>query len=497
MSIIVNLPIINILVLFLAGLIVILARNKKITRWITSLTLLYTTMSSIITLKYILGSNPIKYSVGHFSTPWGIEIYVGNIEAIFTIIFSLIGMLISVYSFYSITDEIKEKKYNLYFGVILILIAALIGIVYSFDLFNAFVFIEISSIASITIILVKDKKENLKASLKYLVLSSLGSGLFLMSIAFIYSISGHLNMRLIHQTIATQGVEYSNLTAIAMGLLIVGIGVKAALFPLHVWLPDAHSSAPTPSSAMLSGLVLKAYALLIIKILIIVFGENLLLENRLLLNGLAILAVMGMIIGSVLAIMQKNIKKVIAYSTVAQMGYVFLGISLGTLPGLRVAIYHMINHSIIKSMIFLTVGSMAVKIGSKDIKEFRGIGKEMPYTLGLFTLGAMSMVGIPPLPGFISKFKFAMAIIDKGNYLLIVVILISSLLNGLYYFPIIINGFFGEDNLVDKKAMSKIIGYSQLVPLCILALLAIAVGIGSTKIFSILTQGLNEYINLI
>ncbi|WP_432409728.1 complex I subunit 5 family protein [Wukongibacter sp. M2B1] len=477
-----NFPLVIMLILFIGSFAMPLIKKKGIVKLFSLITMGISAILSLIVLIYVNDNGLFLYRVGHWDSPWGIELNIGILEAIMSLLFTTIASLILWSSTYNVEKEVKDGRIPLYYTLCNVLVGALIGIVYTNDLFNAFVFIEISTIAACGIVVIKDKKENIKAALKYLILSSLGSGLVLMAIAFIYSITGNLNMIFINEELVKVFMSYRNSVLISLGLFTIGLGIKSAMFPMHVWLPDAHSSAPASSSAILSGLVLKAYVILYIKLLYRMFGLEIINEFKVLLLMVLILGSLGMIFGSVSAILQKDIKRVIAYSSVAQMGYVFFGIGLGNTLGLVASVFHILNHAAIKSALFLAVGSMIEKTGQKKLSGLKGIGKEMPITLGIFTLGALSMVGIPILPGFISKFNFAIASIEGGKSIFVIIILLSSLLNALYYFPIVINGFFGEENLKGKISRSKEKPIKELLPILTLVVCALYLGIASNRI---------------
>ncbi|GAA0178269.1 monovalent cation/H+ antiporter subunit D family protein [Clostridium sediminicola] len=484
-----SLPLVSILILFLASFPMPLFKKKGTVKAISVFSMASAFIVSLVALIYVQKNGAYIYSVGHFEGPIGIEFFVGNIETLLSTVFTFVALMITWFSVYSIDGDIKEKRIPLYFLLVNILIASILGLLYTNDLFNAFVFIEIGTITSCGIIIVKDKKENIKATLKYLIMSTLGSGLVLMGIAFIFSITGQLNISYIHEAIAPIYSDYENAILIALGLFTIGIGVKSAMFPLHSWLPDAHSSAPTSSSAILSSLVLKGYVYLLIKILYRAFGLQI-VNAFPILRIILILGSLGMIMGSVFAIFQKELKRVIAYSSVAQMGYIFFGIGLGTELGFTIAIFHMIGHAVTKSALFLISGTMIHKTGSKKVEDLKGIGKEMPLTLTLFLFGALSMVGIPVLPGFVSKWYLSLATIEAGDLILIAVILLSSLLNAVYYFPIVINGFFGEDNLKDKVYKSKMVEIREMMPVIILIISMILVGLVSKNLIDLISVGL-------
>ncbi|WP_051531222.1 complex I subunit 5 family protein [Clostridiisalibacter paucivorans] len=484
-----NFPLIIILMLFITSFTMPIIKNKKIVKGLSIVSMIISMILSVLTYVYVRTNGSFFYRVGHWDAPWGIEFQIGIIEGIMSILFTGVATLILWYSIYSAEKDIKDNRIPLYYLLINILIGSLLGIAYTNDLFNGFVFVEVSTLASCGIIVVKDKKENIKATLKYLVLGSLGSGLVLMGIAFIYSITGNLNMTFVHKEIINVYESYQKTILITMGLFTIGLGVKSAMFPLHVWLPDAHSSAPSTSSALLSALVLKAFVLFLIKILYRMFGFEIVSVFPIL-KLILILGSLGMIVGSVLAILQKDIKRVIAYSSVAQMGYIFYGIGLGNELGLGIAYFHIIGHAVTKSSLFLSVGSMIEQTGKKKLDDLKGIGKEMPVTLAIFTLGALSMVGIPVLPGFISKWYLSLASIESGKIVYLGVVLLSSLLNAIYYFPVVINGYFGEENLKGKIYKGKNKPIKELLPVLLLTASMIIVGIMSKEIIGIIMTGI-------
>lgn len=482
-----NFPLLILLILFISAFIMPIIKHVKAAKMLSLFAIVLCMVLSALTLEHVAQSGAFVYKVGHFEAPWGNELRIGYLESIISIVFTAIAALITWASFYSIEYEIKENKIKLYYTLCSTLLAALLGIVYSNDIFNCFVFIEISSIAACGIVVVKDKKENIKAAIKYLILSSLGSGLVLMGIAFLYSITGNLNIDYIHLELAKVSNIYHYTLITALGLFTVGLGVKSAMFPLHMWLPDAHTYAPSSSSALLSSLVLKAYILLYIKIIYRVFGIEI-VKTMPILEIVLILGAAGMISGSVLALLQKDIKRMIAYSSVAQIGYIFFGIGLGSTLGLVAAVFHIISHALTKAALFLVAGNIIEGTHSKEISKLKGIGIEMPITLGIFSVCALSMVGIPLFIGFNSKWNFALAIIDSNRILFIAVLIASSLLNALYYLPIIINAFFGEENTMDMVYRSKEKSVKALLPVLTLALAIIYFGISSKGIIEIIAK---------
>ena len=490
MTIIKGFPLIGVLILYLIAFIMPLIKKNKLVKFLSIIS--FSTCFILFTscLKFVINNGSYFYKIGHFQAPYGIEFKIGIIECIIAVLFAFISLLVSWYSCFNIEHDISENKIPLYYLLINILVGSLLGIVFSNDMFNEYVFIEISNLASCGIVVVKDKKENIKAGLKYLIMSCLGSGLVLMGIAYLYSMTGHLNMTSIHESLIKSYMNYPQAIIITLGLFAVGLGVKSALFPLHTWLPDAHTNAPTPSSAILSSLVLKAYVIFLLKVLYRVMGTEIILSTPIL-NILLIMGCLGMIMGSVLAIYQKNLKRIIAYSSVAQIGYIYFAIGLGTELGVAICIYHIIGHAVTKSALFLCAGSIIEKTGEKEITNLKGVGKEMPYTLALFFIASLSLVGIPILPGFVSKWYLAIESIAVNKIYLIIVILASSLLNAIYYLPISINGFFGEEISNDNKQYkSKEKSVMELMPIVILVISMLYVGINSEGIINIVKTAL-------
>ena len=433
-----------------------------------------------------------KFLVGHFAAPLGIELKIGILESMLGMIFLGVSLVVVLYSVSKIRKEIDEFKLKFFYMLINILVASILGMVYTNDIFNSFVFLEVSALASCGIIIVKDKKENIKATIRYLVLSCLGSGLILMGIAFLYSITGNLNFDFIRNELLLVWQDYRKITMLSLGLFTIGLGVKGAMFPLHIWLPGAHSSAPATSSALLSAIVIKGPVVLLIKIYYEIYTIEI-IRNSKLLEILLLLEIGGLILGSFGAILQKEMKKVIAYSSVAQMGYIFFALGFGV-KGIVFAIYHIIGHCVTKSALFMISGVLIEKKG-KYLEDLKGIGVEMPKTMGLFFLASLSMIGIPMFPGFISKWNLSLLSISEGKSYLIIMILISSLLNLAYYFPVVINGFFGEDNIKGKIQGSLENKISDWIWSAVLMFGMMLIGIMSNRIISILNVAAEVFIS--
>lgn len=479
------LPLISILILMFHAFSLPLYKKKRRVYQNNMFVALCIFVLSVTSLYFVIQNGAYVFNFGHYVQPFGIAFRVGSIDALIATLFSFVYAIIVWFSRTNLAREIEEKKISAYYTLSTLLLASLLGIVYTYDIFTGFVFLEVNTLASCGLIAIKDRKENIKATLKYMILSSLSSGMVLLAIAFVYTVTGHLSIPFVHEALVAQFATHQNLVYTSLTLFTFGVAIKAALFPLHVWLPDAYTVAPTVTSAILSSIVNKAPIIFLIKLYYMVYGTDILLSSKLLPVLLALGAI-AMIMGSLFARTQKELKRMVAYSSVAQMGYIFLGIGLGNALGLTMAIYQVIAHSLTKSTIFLTSGTMIEKSGFEKIENIRGIGKKMPLTLGIFTICGLSMVGIPILPGFINKWNLAIASIQADKLGLLLIILASSLLNATYYFPIIINGYFGEAKFDSTHFDTKQIDLKELLPMAFLAVAILSIGIFSGKVIDVI-----------
>lgn len=449
---------------------------------------------AILELILVLNDGAYSYNFGSYERGIGIEFVVDEFSALMTVVLLVLATLIIIYSIEDLTHEIAFDRFYSYYTLVFIMLFSMIGMTFTNDIFNLYVFVELLSLTSVGIIAIKGKKDTLMASMKYLLMGAIGSVTVLMGFALIYMVTGHLNMTLIAAEIHEVWELYPLNILLAMGFILTGFGIKAAIFPLHNWLPDAHSSAPTPSSALLSGLVVKAYVFSIAKIMYRVIGQDISV-NIGITQYILVFAVLSMVMGSLFAITQRDIKRRLAYSSVAQIGYIFLGLSLATELGFQSALFHVISHAFMKSALFLSAGSIIFLTGKRDVKSLDGIGYEMPITMTVFTIGALGMIGIPGTSGFMSKWYLGLAVLDAGYPELIIVILLSSFLNALYYFPIVISAF-----LTERKEMPTLLGRetvpkSMRLSMAMIGLIILIIGLFPNVVMSIIEQAVPTFIS--
>lgn len=485
------LPVITIAILLLAAILIILIKSNSMAKMLTLLALGAGLILSIVMVTQTIGGAQITLVLG--AEPWNLALAVGPLEAFMSTLFCGVGFLIMWASCTMIEHDVEDKKIPLYYTMICFLIATLCGVVFFDNLINIYIFIELSSFAAAGIVIIKNQPENLRAGLKYLTLSILGSGLVLMGVVILYTVTGSLTMTGVHAGLAQHFVGNQGNVVTAMIFVTAGVCFKSALFPCHIWLPDAHGTAPSPSSAVLSSLVLKAYIVFYMKMLYKAVGfENLHatagLEN--LLNVVLVMGVVAMLAGSLMAILQTDIKRMIAYSSVAQIGYIFMGLGLGNELGLYAAIFHILAHAVTKAGLFLIAGSIIEQTHNRRLDKMGGLGFEMPVTMAMFTVGALSMVGIPLFVGFNSKWNFAMAIMDSKTFWVMAALAVSSLLNALYYLPVVIRAFFGKE--AREKAENRVSverPLTALAPIIILSCLVVVVAVFSGPFVSLINAG--------
>ena len=448
-------------------------RYRKTSGYLVLLFLLLSLVMAVFLLIKVLREGPFSYQMGNWPPPWGIEYVADPLRVYMLLVVVAISLWIFLFAIKDLEHELRREVIGWYYTLYLLLVASMAAMTMTNDLFNLFVLMEICAITSCAIITVKEDRECLEAGFKYLILSAMGTGCFLLGVALLYMVTGHLNFGFLQQELAVAVIDYPLNVFTAAALFIVAFGTKAALFPLHVWLPDAHASAPTPSSAMLSGLVIKIYAFSPFLIFYRVFPRSLL--DSLPLSEIVLwLAAFGVMFGSIYAMLQTDLKKMLAYSSIGQIAFIFMGIGLDQRLALVGGLYHIAVHAITKAMLFMAAGAIIYATGVRRISDLTGIGRVMPLVLVAFTIGSASMIGIPGTGGLISKWYLALGALEIGRPLFVLVILLSSLLNAIYYMPIVINAFMSQDDFAHKvKEVPKLLQSALVIGMIFVVLTGI------------------------
>ena len=438
-----NVPFLSIFIAMIAAFVtpVLPCGNRMAEKVTCAVMAVLTLLSACLLFVLITEGRSFTYPMGAFPAPWGNELRAGPLEAMMALTFCVIMLLSLVGNQSSTARDISEERRPFFCALIDLLMSSLLAMVYTNDIFTAYVFIEINTIAACAVVAATQGREAVRAALRYMVMSLVGSGFILLSICLLYGLTGHLLMQNMHDAIQTlaQTGRYARPLAVSLNLIIIGLAVKSALDPFSAWLPDAHATATDAASAILSGLVLKGYIFLILKLCFRVFGPGVIhalhMDSELLYLGL-----LAMIMGSVYAIRQTNVKRMIAWSSVAQVGYIFLGIGLNTEAGAAAACFYIIVHAVVKPMLFTSVGGLIDVSGhKKELHDLRGSFYRNQWAgLGLIA-GACSIMGIPLFAGFASKFVLTLASFESTAMIqALAVLVISTVLNALYYVPAVI-----------------------------------------------------------
>jgi len=439
---------------------------------------------SLSLLNTVLQTGPASYRLGGWAPPWGIEYKVDYLSGFMLVIVTLVAFVTSVYAGKSVKEEIGEKGGVPFYALYMLLVAGLCGIVVTGDMFNLYVFLEITSLSAYALVGVGYKRRAIVAGFNYLILGSVGACLYLLSVGYLYIMTGTLNMADLAQRLPA--IYDSRVILVAFALFMAGLSIKMAFFPLHAWLPDAHGLAPSVVSPILSACVIEVAAYAMIRVMFTVFTPAFIFEVLPVREVLSLAASIAMIGGSIIALAQTDIKRMLACSSVGQMGYVILGVAIGNHTGLTGSFMHLFSHAIIKASLFLAAGSLIYKTQIYEISNLKGIGRKMPLTMATFTIGALGMIGIPFTTGFVSEWKLAIGALEAGKWFIVPVILLSALLNAVYFGRVLEIAWFKTDELhghegkgEQEKGHKTEVSASLVVPPFVLVSLSIIFGIAA------------------
>ncbi|MBA3063791.1 MAG: NADH/ubiquinone/plastoquinone (complex I), partial [Atribacteria sp.] len=421
---------------------------------------------SFITVGIVAKQGTLVYSIGSWKLPIGIVLVLDGLTVFMLITVNLIAFFISIYSIsYMNRFTSKWKFYTLF----LLMVAGMNGVVVTGDIFNLFVFLEIASVASYALVAFGTERHELEAAFKYTVMSTVGSLFILLGIVFLYSYTSTLNMADMANVLAQKGM--SNIVIMVSILFIMGFGLKAALVPFHAWLPDAHPSAPAPISAMLSGVLIKSLGIYTL----CRFFYNIIGINSSFSSILMILGTLSMVIGVFLAIGQWDFKRLLAYHSISQIGYVILGIGLGTPLGIIGGLFHLFNHSVFKSLLFLNSGAVEYATGTRDLQKMGGLMTKMPITGATSLVASMSIAGIPPFNGFWSKLIIIIAAVQANRLGYAFWAVLASILTLASFTKVMKYAFFGK--LRDKWNKVEEVPVFMKFAMIILALICVVGGV--------------------
>ncbi len=415
-------------------------------------------------LGHVMDSGTILYKMGNWDAPWGIVYRVDPLGAFVVVIVTAIAAVVMPYAKQSIENEIPKERHYLVYCMILLCMAGLIGMAVTGDAFNLFVFLEVSSLSTYVLISLGKDRRALTASLRYLILGTLGATFYVIGLGLVYMMTGSLNMTDLAQLLPA--VQNTGTIHVALAFIVVGFGLKLAMFPLHVWLPNAYTYAPSAVTAFIAATSTKVAVYALIRLMFTVFGDVDPLETYGARNAVMALAIAGMFAGSIIAIYQENVKRLLAYSSVAQVGYMMLGMSIGNAPALAGGIIHMFNHALMKGALFMAMGCVYYVIGSVKLENMAGLAKRMPLTAAAILAGGLSLIGVPLTVGFVSKFYLVQGALAAGMWPIALLVMLSSLLAVIYVWRVVEVMYFsnppiGHEDYTEAPA-------SMLVPTYIL-----------------------------
>ncbi len=469
-----HLPALQVILPLLSAPICLLFR-RSYPAWMLSLLVSLISFSiAAILLQRVLGGDPITYLLGDWAATWGIEYRVDVLSAFVLFLVSGIGSVIMVFAPHSIASEVPEERIYLFYTMYLLTLSGLLGMTITGDVFNLFVFLEISSLSTYVMISLGNSARAMTAAFRYLILGTVGATFYVIGVGMMYQMTGTLNMA----DLATRlpMVAETRTILVALSFLTIGIGLKIGLFPIHGWLPNAYAFAPSIVTAFLAATATKVAMYLLLRIYFTVFGVKI-FQTLPIDEVLLILGVITILAMSTVAIFQINAKRLLAYSSVAQIGYMIIGISMITVTGLTATILHLFNHALIKGALFLALAGIFYRIKSIKIENMAGLGRAMPYTMAAFLIAGLSLIGVPLTVGFVSKWYLILGALEKDWWLVAGLILLSSLLAVIYLWKVIETAYF--KNRAESAPPIREVPVSMLLPMWVLVAANIYFGLNT------------------
>ena len=397
---------------------------------VACLTLAAAGVASCTALSHVLAHGVLRYELGGWAPPWGIEYVVDPLSGGMAALITLIAVCVVVYAGPQ-ADGGSAARGGMFHSLFLLLVTGLLGIVLTGDMFNLYVFLEISSLAAYAL-LASGGIRGTVATFRYLIVGTIAATFYLLGTGYLYALTGTLNMA--DMAMRLTAVVDARAYGVAVVLIVIGLAIKAALFPLHGWLPDAYTYAPAPVTGFIAAVMAKVSAYALFRVLYFVTpAEGASAQVLMLLGWVSVIAVLA---GSILAMAQQDIRRMLAYSSVGQMGYIILGFALGTPAALVGALLHLFGHAVMKGCLFLVVGGIRWRTGIYKISDYAGMGRRMPLTMAAFVVAALAMIGLPPTLGFFSKWYLLSGAVEAGAWLFVAALVLSSLLGVVYFFRV-------------------------------------------------------------
>ena len=421
-----HLPALAVVVPLIAAPLIVLLRRPAAAWAIAAAACAFSFAAALLLAAEVLSSGAISYHLGSWPPPWGIEYRVDALSSYVLVLVSGIGAVTALYAWRSIAAELLSDQRYLFYALHCLCVSGLLGMTVTGDAFNLFVFMEIASLSSYVLIALGRDRRALFAAYQYLILGTIGATFYVIGVGLLYLVTGTLNIADIAERLPQ--AENSRAVLAALAFVTVGVSLKLALFPLHFWLPNAYAHAPSVVTALLAATATKVAVYVLLRFYFGIFGIQLLTESLPMREILLALSVVAIVSASLVALWQADLKRLFAYSSVAQIGYITLGIGLASRDGLTAAVAHLFNHGITKGALFLLVGGIALRAGSANLECARGLARSMPLTALGIVIAGLSLIGVPGTAGFVSKWFLVLAAIEAGQWWLAALIVATSLI---------------------------------------------------------------------
>lgn len=472
-----HLPVLQVILPLIAAPVLVLVR-RGIVAWLLAVIVSCAGLFiSAALLARVADGSVISYAIGNWPPPWGIEYRIDRVNAFLLTLVSLISAVVVVYSRLSVAAEVPRERHYLFYALYSLCLAGLLGITVTGDAFNLFVFLEIASLSSYVLIALGRDRRALVAAYQYLIMGTIGATFIVIGVGLLYLMTGTLNMA--DMAARLRGVSEVRPVLAALAFLTVGICLKLALFPLHLWLPNAYAYAPSAVTAFLAATATKVSIYVLLRFYYSVFGESVVFSALPMGKVLLVLSLAAIFVASTVAIFQQDLKRMFAYSSVAQIGYITLGLSFDSATGLTAGIVHLFNHALTKGALFMLLGGIALRLGGVRFEQhIGGIARVMPLTSFGIVLGGLSLIGVPATVGFVSKWNLILAALESGAWWIAFAIVLSSLLAVMYVWRFVEAAYFREPSAAVAKF--KEAPLEMLVPAWLMIAACIYFGLDTT-----------------
>lgn len=468
-----HLPVLQVVLPLVAAPVCLIARSATFS-WSVAVLMTWAALAgALLLLAQVLETGPISYALGGWAAPWGIEYRIDLLGAFVLVTISAVAAAVILFARQSVAREIPSDRIYLFYVMYLLSFTGLLGIAVTGDAFNLFVFLEIASLSAYVLISLGHDRRALTASFRYLIMGTIGATFYIIGVGMMYMMTGTLNMA----DLATRlpGMLHLRTIEMALAFVTVGLSLKLAVFPLHFWLPNAYTYAPSAVTVFLAATSTKIAAYALIRILYTVFGGPAVFAAMPIDEMLLGFGMLSMIAASLVAAFQTNVKRLLAFSSVSQIGYIVVGLSLGNVEGLAASIVHIFNHAMMKALLFMAIGCVFYRIGSVRLDEIAGFGRRMPITGAALLIGGFSLIGAPLSIGFVTKWFLLEAALQRGWAPVAAGVILSGLLALIYVWRIVEAAYFrapapAVEGIREAPAL-------MLVPVVVLAAVNLIFGI--------------------